>query len=353
MKKSHMLLIALAVLLGFFARDFFGKNDATHEESSPPSIQDHPEQEKVEPKKEFMVPLCSDDMKSQIEETMQQQLPQFKILEFYPNYEIFYDEKNKSRECVAGIASSTGEISVWYKIRENKSAKGDYIFQVKQVNFDANLLAPVPLNDDQIKMLQGRWARKDMILNIGVDYTKIDSIGDQKQSTVCRNIKYDTALVLGYCHINGVYKELDAMCNDRSCPAIDTVKLKKRSDGLRFMLPGVWEESWDDEDKGEDAELIFKKETTESNNDYLKKDIIPENISIKDMAVQSGFLTSNVQALKSIESGRKDDKFAIKNGQEVIINGQSTVGDLYRVKIKEDAEEYYYIPKSSVALFSE
>lgn len=71
------------------------------------------------------------------------------------------------------------------------------------------------------------------------------------------------------------------------------------------------------------------------------------------MAVQSGFLTSNVQALKSIESGRKDDKFAIKNGQEVIINGQSTVGDLYRVKIKEDAEGYYYIPKSSVALFSE
>lgn len=355
MKNWQILLIALlAIFIGFFSRDFLQK--------APPSPTDKttasPNMDKPQPIQETKaesVPLCTTpDIQSRLQDTLKKNDPNFEILELYPNYEIFYDEEKKSRECIAGLATSSGEIAVWYNFRENRSTKGEYLFIVKQVNFDPNLLIPVPLNDEQLKMLQGKWIRRDMILNIGKDYTKIDSVENQKPSTVCRNIKYDTALTLGYCHVNGAYKELDKMCSDRSCPAIDTVKLKKRSDGLRFMLPGVWEESWDDEDKEEDSELIFKKEAMNKEQENLSKEApLPNKIVIEDFEQKSGFLSSNVEALKSIEVNEINNKVSLKNGQEVIIDGKSTDGNLYRAKLRADSNTYYYLPVSSVALFSE
>lgn len=160
------------------------------------------------------VPQCDTDaLQENVENTLQQQNQNLKVLAISSNFEINYDKDAKTRSCLGNFTLTVGKKNFLYTFSESKTDRGNYILQLQPVTFDASQYLPKKMNDEVKSLLTGDWvvdnSENKVFLNDAATL-KIDELYSTLQTSngttlVCRNIETIPVLKLGFCFKNKVF----------------------------------------------------------------------------------------------------------------------------------------------------
>lgn len=181
--------------------------------------------------------LAKDELKGVVENGPYKNSINVQLLDIEKTFEIYNDEKNNIRECIANVVLNTGTTSVFYKFFPTSDGTS-FLISYQELEKDFFMINPdsSPKQED-INEVEGEWESIESLndsyqnnkktLTIHNNYATYMSAGKM----ICRVIRYKPTFELGYCHFNN--EDLDLTCNTyKGCPSLDILKLELTDKGL-------------------------------------------------------------------------------------------------------------------------
>jgi|GEM_PF-6001560 len=203
-----------------------------------------------------IAPMCDSDwakefVKNTVEDGPYKNSVSVQLLDFGKTFEIYNDEKNNIRECIANVVLNTGTTSIFYKFFPTSDGTSFLIsYQELQADFFSINPEQSPKQED-MKEVEGEWEAEELFLQelVNGNYQKT-SLGKNtitihsnyavyKNSLrnelviTCKIIRYKPMLETSYCHYSN--QDFNLTCNSYAgCPALATDTFKLTDQGLEM-----------------------------------------------------------------------------------------------------------------------